>query len=181
LRHHYPGEVLRLTLIMSHYRQPMDWSDAQVKQAKQTLDRLYNALRGLNLTEDIPYAPDQILMDALQDDLNLPLAICRLHDLANQVYKTTDLTQKTVIGRLLKSSADFLGLLQQDPESWFQSTADSPLDIAAIEQQIAARQQARVNRQFAESDRIRQELLDQGIILEDSATGTTWRRADLCG
>lgn len=180
LRHSYPGEVLRLTLIMSHYRQSMDWSDLQVKQAKQTLDRLYNALRGLPLNAEESIALDPTLMDALADDLNLPLAICRLHDLATQIHKAPTLDQKTAVGRLLKSSAYFLGLLQQDPESWFQSTVDSLLDSTAIEQQIAARQQARLNRDFAESDRIRQELLAQGIILEDSATGTTWRRLDLC-
>lgn len=179
LRHTYPGEILRLTLIMSHYRQSMDWSDLQVKQAKQTLDRLYNALRGLTLDKD-SVLPDPILMDALADDLNLPLAICRLHDLATQIHKAPTLDQKVAVGRLLKNSAYFLGLLQQDPESWFQSTVDPLLESAAIDQQIAARQHARLNRDFAESDRIRQKLLDQGIILEDSATGTTWRRLTLC-
>ena len=176
LRRDYQGEVLRLALMMSHYRQPLDWSNSQVKQAKQTLDRLYNAMRGLNLDTSAEKI-DPLVMDALADDLNIPLALSQLHELANQIYKTSDIIQKTKKAILLKKSAYFLGLLQQDPESWFQEVGTDQLDSATIEQLIQTRQNARSTRQFAESDRIRQLLLDQGIVLEDSPTGTTWRRS----
>lgn len=175
LRLEHPGEVLRLALIMSHYRQPLDWSLTQTAQARQTLDRLYNALRGLDL-KDTTGAPDDIIMDALADDLNIPLAICHLHDLATQIHKAPNLDQKITLANLLKRSGYFLGLLQQNPENWFQLTKSNSLDSQTIDQLIAARTLARTNRQFAESDRIRQELLSQGIILEDSPMGTTWRR-----
>lgn len=177
LRRDYQGEVLRLALMMSHYRQPLDWSDNQVKQAKQTLDRLYNALRGLTLDTSTEKAIDPLVMDALTDDLNIPLALSQLHDLANQIHKTSDVIQKTEKASLIKKSAYFLGLLQQDPESWFQEADKDQLNSDAIEQLIQARQHARATRQFAESDRIRQQLLDEGVILEDSVTGTTWRRS----
>ncbi len=176
LRRDYQGEVLRLALMMSHYRQPLDWSNSQVKQAKQTLDRLYNAMRGLNLDTSAEKI-DPLVMNALADDLNIPLALSQLHELANQIYKTSDIIQKTKKAILLKKSAYFLGLLQQDPESWFQEVGTDQLDSATIEQLIQTRQNARSTRQFAESDRIRQLLLDQGIVLEDSPTGTTWRRS----
>ncbi|WP_032113459.1 cysteine--tRNA ligase [Candidatus Paracaedibacter symbiosus] len=172
----YAGETLRFALIMSHYRQPLDWSAAQAKQAKQALDRLYLALRGLDLAESGDVLPDAALLNALADDLNIPLALSALHELANQIHKTDDLQEKTVIASTLKKSGYFLGLLQQDPEIWFQQATAKELDAATIESLIEARRQARVNRQFQEADRLRQELWDQGVILEDSAAGTTWRR-----
>lgn len=177
LRHDHAGETLRFALMFSHYRQPLDWSDTHVKQAKQTLDRLYLALRGLNLEVAADIKPDARVMDALADDLNIPLALSYLHELANQIHKADNTDERIEKALTLKKSAWFLGLLQQDPEAWFQQTTAHELTPAAIEKLIQDRQQARLNRQFGEADRIRQELLDQGVILEDSAAGTTWRRA----
>lgn len=173
----YAGETLRFALILSHYRQPLDWSDTHVKQAKQTLDRLYLTLRGLNLETTADIKPDAKVMDALADDLNIPLALSHLHELANQINKANNLEDKLKKARILKKSAYFLGLLQQNPEAWFQQTTAHELAPDTIEKLIQDRQQARLNRQFSEADRIRQELLDQGVILEDLAAGTTWRRA----
>jgi len=177
LRRDHAGETLRFALILSHYRQPLDWSDAHVNQAKQTLDRFYLTLRGLDLDTTESIQPDARVLDALADDLNVPLALSHLHDIANHINKAHNLDEKLEKANILKKSAYFLGLLQQSPESWFQQTTTDELEPFIIEKLIEDRRQARLNRQFEEADRIRQELLEQGIILEDSANGTTWRCA----
>lgn len=174
LRQTYPGEVLRFVLMMSHYRQPLDWSDDLVQNAKHALDRFYLALRGLSLSESSA-APDSILLEALLDDLNIPLALSRLYELLAEIHKTEDASEKLQKAAVLKKSAYFLGILQQNAEAWFQQ--DVGLEAAEIEMLIEKRKQARLSRDFAEADRVRQELLDKGVILEDSAAGTTWRRA----
>lgn len=181
LRRDHAGETLRFALILSHYRQPLDWSEAHVKQAKQTLDRLYLTLRGLeaDLTtaDEEDTQPDAGVLNALMDDLNIPLALTHLYELTSQINKTDNRDEKRKKAKILKKSAYFLGLLQQPAESWFQQTTAYELTSLAIEKRIEDRKQARLNRQFEEADQIRQELLAQGIILEDSVNGTTWRRA----
>lgn len=173
LRQTYPGEVLRLVLISSHYRQPLDWSEGSVQQAKQTLDRLYNALRG-STVENSTAEIDTLVLEALLDDINVPLALSRLHELVSEVNKAENPSEKNHKAAILKRSASFLGLIQQDANSWFRQ--DITLDSQRIESLIEKRKNARLNHDFAEADRVRQELLDNGIILEDSPQGTTWRR-----
>lgn len=176
LRSEHEGETLRLALMMSHYRQPLDWSTAQAKQAKQTLDRLYLSLRGLDLSELDDVSASKAVLDALADDLNVPLALSVLYELVGKIHKASTSSEKTALAKSLKKSAYFLGILQQDPEVWFQQSVADELNATHIESLIAARQEARLNRRFEEADCIRRELLDQGVILEDSASGTTWRR-----
>jgi cysteinyl-tRNA synthetase len=170
----YPGETIRFALLSTHYRQPLDWTDTTLPQAQQTLDRFYHTLRGLRLQESVL---DLQFIDALSDDLNTPLAIARLHELAGQVHKTSDQREKITLASQMKWSAQLLGILQQDPEAWLKTLKDSSLTEEEINDCIAQRHQAREQRNFAEADRLRQHLLDHGIILEDSAQGTTWRRA----
>lgn len=170
---HYPGEVIRFALLSTHYRQPIDWTQAGIDQARQGIDRLYTALRACGPLEGQAKV-DPGVMAALQDDLNVPLAISRLHDLATTLNKTTDGENRSQLGGVLKASGRLMGFLQQDPEAWFQENAGQGLDVEA---QIQARRKARDNKDFAESDRIRAALLQQGIILEDGPGGTTWRRA----
>ena len=170
----WPGEVLRYTMLAGHYRQPLDWTNDGMTSARQSLDRLYTALRGLADVTAAQSEPAPALIDALSDDLNSPLALSVLHDLAGQANRAESEEEKARIKGSLLASGALLGLLQDDPEAWFQGGDD--LDPAAIEDLISQRAEARKNKDFAESDRIRDALAEQGIILEDGPTGTTWKR-----
>jgi len=147
------GETLRLALLSAHYRQPLEWSSQLLAQSKATLDRLYRAAG-----DAAPGEPDGCVLEALADDLNTPLALSRLSAVENPAA--------------LRASAALLGLLESSHEQWFQGEGD-----ARIEDLIAARAAAKARRDFAEADRIRTELAAEGVLLEDSPAGTTWRRA----
>jgi cysteinyl-tRNA synthetase len=148
----HKGEVLRLALLSAQYRQPLEWSDKLIAQSKATLDRLYRAAGNA-----APGEADPGVVDALSDDLNTPLALSRLSALE---------------GGSLKASAQLLGLLAESEDAWFRGGGDDP----DIEQRIAERIEAKKSRDFATADRIRDELKAEGILLEDGAGGTTWRR-----
>lgn len=171
---HYSGEVIRFALMSTHYRQPMDWTEATLEQAKHGLDRFYTALKVCGrLNEKVEVDPK--VVDALKDDLNVPLAISHLHELASMVNKTADPAEQARLGGILKASGAIMGVLQQDLGAWFQEGI-SGVTSQEVEAQIQARQEARNRKDFAESDRIRDTLLLQGIVLEDGSGGTTWRR-----
>jgi cysteinyl-tRNA synthetase len=172
---HYPGEVIRFALLSTHYRQPMDWTESVLQQARHGLDRLYTALRGCGGMKG-EVGNEASVMEALKDDLNTPLAISRLHDLATTLNKTADETERSRKGDALKAGGRLMGLLQQDPEAWFQDSVIAGGASSEIQAQIQARRQARDRKDFAESDRIRDALRHQGIVLEDGSDGTTWRR-----
>ncbi|HEY0085284.1 MAG TPA: cysteine--tRNA ligase [Allosphingosinicella sp.] len=147
------GETLRLALLSAHYRQPLEWSEQLVAQSKATLDRLYRSAGQAEAGE-----ADQSVLEALSDDLNTPLALSRLAAIDDP--------------GVLKASAQILGLLEQSHAAWFQGEGDSRIDAL-----VAARTEAKKNRDFAEADRIRAELTAEGIVLEDGPQGTSWRRA----
>ncbi len=172
----YPGEAIRLLLIKTHYRQPLDFTRSGLDEAKRELDRFYGALRGLSVDAG-DQALDADVRAALSDDLNTPLALSALH------AKLRDLNiaegdAKEEAASELRRAAKVLGLLEQDPEEWFRwaPSAQGGLDDAQIESLIQQRAEARAAKDFATSDRLRDELAEAGIILEDKPEGTIWRR-----
>ncbi|MGB2102425.1 MAG: cysteine--tRNA ligase [Porticoccaceae bacterium] len=172
----YPGEVLRYVILSSHYRSEQNFSKELLDSAWRTLDSLYGFIRGVEPQKSV-LNPSGDGYKALLDDINTPVAISELYRLAKAVNQASGDNQAALMGEL-KGLADILGLLQQDPEQWFtQARADDQLSAEQIEQLIAARQQAKQDRDFAKADEIRQQLLDGGVILEDSREGTKWRRS----
>jgi len=173
----YDAEVVRFFILRAHYRSPLNYSDQHLDDAKGALTRLYTALKGapaevkaVDWSE--PYA--QRFKAAMDDDFNTPEAVAVLFDLANEVNrgKTSEATAQ------LKALAGVLGLLQRETQAFLQGEAnEGGLDDAAINAQIEARIAAKKSKDFAEADRIRKELLEAGIVLEDTPQGTTWRRA----
>jgi cysteinyl-tRNA synthetase len=180
------GEVIRLALFSAQYRQPLDWSDALLERSRALLDRWYRAVERIEiLGAEVDVAPDGEVVAALADDLNTPLAISHIGRLIDHGFALPDevvrLPSDTAdpVFRMIEASlsgvaaARLMGFLGSDPAAWFQGGGDS----AAIETRIAARAAAKARRDFAEADRIRDELRAEGVLLEDSADGTTWRRA----
>ena len=174
----YPGEAIRLALLKTHYRQPLDFTKAGIEEAKVELDRFYGALRNASDVERLPSNPSPASLVGLLDDLNTPLAISHLHRCLDALNEATEHGSKVAAKTNLLSSAEILGLLQQEPEAWFKWAPESAGDVdeAEVERLIAERSQARANKDFAASDRIRDELAAQGIVLEDGPDGTTWKR-----
>lgn len=170
-----PAEALRLLFLSAHYHQPFNFTFEGLNQAKQTLDKFYNALlKNIDVkVEDVE--PSEELIKALADDLNTPLAISYLHENVNNLNKAESLEDKIKYKSQLLANAYMLGLLWQDPETWFKGDAGG--DDAEIEAKIQARLEAKKNKNWATADAIRNELKEQGIILEDGPSGTTWKRA----
>lgn len=170
----YDPEVVRFFILRAHYRSPLNYSDKHLDDAKASLTRLYTALRGVNVPDsDIDWQQPQAakFKSAMDDDFNTPEAIAILFELANDLNK--DKSQQTAA--LLKQLASIVGLLQRDPEAFMQGEdLGGELDIDNL---ITARIAAKKGKDFAEADRIRKLLSDAGIVLEDTAQGTTWRRA----
>lgn len=173
-----PAEALRLLFLTTHYHQPFNFTFEGLAQAKATLDKFYNALLRVKDVPAVEETADERVVAALADDLNTPLALTYLHEITNALNKAkTENEQARLKGRLL-AAAGLLGLLWQNPESWFKSgIADGGLDAASIEAKIAERVAAKKNKDYALADKIRNELKEQGIILEDTPSGTTWKKA----
>ena len=167
----WDGETLRLALMSGHYRQPLDFTASLLTQSKATLDRLYNALRRMDVEADEVGAPHG-LMAALCDDLNTPLALAELAALATEANKAEPFEWPRLKGQMLAAGA-LLGLLQQDPEDWARGDASEAERIDAL---VAGRVAARKAKDFAEADRIRKELAAEGIEIMDGPEGSTWRR-----
>jgi cysteinyl-tRNA synthetase len=198
----FPGEALRLMLLKTHYRSPLEFTNEGLREAKAQLDRWYGALRGETADlDDVckrrSRAFDPVehgLVKALSDDLNTAEAITWLNREVDDVFRYHDGLEKTDQRRVVCAMGKALGLLQQDPDTWFQRPivgrlygTESP-DVVRIEglvgwsekqinELIEKRKNAREARNFKEADRIRDELAQQGVILEDGPKGTTWRRA----
>ncbi len=177
----YPAEVMRYFILTSHYRSPLNYSDEHLDQAKGALTRLYTALRGVEAKEiDKGGEYEQRFRAAMDDDFNTPNALSVLFDLARDLNASKDDPEKAAqLAGILKKLGGILGLLENDPERFLHMEAgqgDEGLSTAQIQEYINQRLIARQNKDWAESDRIRDLLTEQGIILEDSAQGTSWRR-----
>ena len=173
-----PGEVLRLALLSAHYRQPLDWSQETTDSARRMLDRLYGALRGIEVPKEMRKAaePPTALLAALEDDLNTPKAMAELFGLARELNKTTGSDEQQTIAASMYAAGDLMGLLQHDPEQWFAGDAEGELGSDEIEALIEKRANAKAERDFETADAIRNQLADAGISIQDSPEGTTWRR-----
>jgi len=175
----YSGEVLRYFLVVSHYRSSLHYSEDAIKQAENSLTRFYIALRSLPDAKPIKNSEFEAkFIEAMDDDFNSPIAVSVLFDLAHEIQRLrdkNDLATAAAHGALLKNLAGVLGLLQTDPEQFLQAGKDE-LDVSKIEALIVARNKARQEKNWAEADRIRQELVGMKVVLEDGAQGTTWKR-----
>jgi cysteinyl-tRNA synthetase len=176
-----PGEAIRLALLTAHYRDPLDWTSDRLRQARQSLDRFY---RALTLTRDTVFerfgeadAALRPVREAIEDDLNTPLALTHLHELAGAINRTSSDAERSALQRALEAGGQMMGLLGQSPLDWLRGSAKAEAD--RIEERITVRTAARRQHRFAEADRIRKELAAEGILLEDRPDGTTtWWRKD---
>jgi cysteinyl-tRNA synthetase len=174
----YRGEVLRFALLSAHYRSPLNFSAELLEQAEATLGSLYSTLRDvqdIELDVEVPLA-DEPFYQALNDDLNTPEAIAAVHALARQLHKAPAGEKPLLKARIL-AAGNLLGILEQDPQAWLQGgVVGDAIDADAIEAMILERQEAKLAKDYSRADQIRQQLLAQGVVLEDSREGTRWRR-----
>ena len=184
----YQPEVVRLFILSSHYRGPLDYSDDNLDQAKAALTRLYTALRGLPVVDaPVSEAWQTRFAQAMDDDFNTPEAVAALFELAREINRLRgeDETAAAQLGSALKQLGGLLGLLQGDPETFLQGRSGAAIADASdgtgftaeqVETLMAQRIAARKAKNWAEADRIRAQLQEAGIVLEDTAKGTIWRR-----
>jgi cysteinyl-tRNA synthetase len=175
----YRGEVLRFALLSAHYRSPLSFSPELLQQAENTLSGFYGTLReaqAFTAVEPSVALTDEPFYAALNDDLNTPVAIAELHGLAKELNKA-DADAKPDLKARLSRAAEFLGILQHAPDEWLHGGAsDEVISAEEVESLIEERQQAKLDKNYARADEIRQSLLAQSVVLEDSREGTKWRR-----
>jgi cysteinyl-tRNA synthetase len=177
----YQPEVVRYLLVSSHYRSPINYSEDSLKEAKGALERFYTALRGLPAASAKGGETFAARFgDAMDDDFNSPEACAVLFEMVREINRLRDTDQQAaaeLAGRLKELGA-LLGVLQMDPDAFLQASAVGKVDAAKVEALIAARLQARADKNWAESDRIRDQLTSMGVVLEDGKGGTTWRLSE---
>lgn len=177
----YHSEVVRYLLVSSHYRSPINYSEDSLREAKGALERFYNGLKGL--PEATPAGGETFVGRfgaAMDDDFNSPEACAVLFDMVREVnrLRESDVQAAAALAARLKELAGVLGVLQLEPEAFLQAGAAGKVDAGEVEALIAARLAARAEKNWAESDRIRDQLTAMGVVLEDGKGGTTWRLAD---
>ncbi|EKO3589011.1 cysteine--tRNA ligase [Vibrio metschnikovii] len=177
---HYDPETVRYFLMSGHYRSQLNYSEENLTQARASLERLYTALRGLDMTVAAAGGEEYVsrFTSAMNDDFNTPEAYSVLFDMAREVnrLKTEDMLQASALGALMRELADVIGILYQEPESFLQSSVANDDQAEEIEALIKLRNDSRANKDWANADLARHKLTEMGIILEDGPNGTTWRR-----
>ena len=179
----HDAEVVRHFLVSSHYRSPLNWSDQAMAQSSRALKRLYTALRGLDTAQArmlVNSRFERAFNAAMDDDFNTPVALRALFDLAREINRHrpgNEAAAAAELGRLLVKLGGVLGILQSNPETWLQGTDAESIDTAKVESLIAARDQARADKNWPEADRIRAELAAMNIIVEDRPGTSRWRVA----
>ena len=170
----WPGEVIRWALLSAHYRQPLEWTDELLKQSKRQLDRFYRLLSEIDVSAPDVEAPESVVL-ALHDDLNTPEAFAGLHELRDIASQIEGDARINAIKRL-RAAGRLMGFFGADPAAWFKGDAKDGLSADDIEGLLAKRAEARAAKDFATSDKIRDDLAAQGIVIEDGPDGATWRR-----
>ena len=174
LANEYHGEVIRLALMSSHYRQGLDWNEKIIHQSKKLLDKLYKILLDLK-SEDLVEIQNDGWIDPLMDDLNTPGFIANVNVLVKN-YLSASKEKKGILKSKLVLLGNLLGILQEDPYSWFESDKlDKNINEEEIEALIVERNEAKMNKDFEKADVIRAELMSKGIELMDSSSGTSWK------
>ena len=176
LVNNFDGEILRLTLLSAHYRQPLNWTTNSIEQTKAMLSGLYRALlklRDIKIDENDTSIPNSI-MEALCDDLNTPKALAELNNLLNKIPKASA-AEKIKIKSGILNAGKLIGILENDPQKWLGYGNSKNLDNQKIEFLIKSRNEARREKNFELADKIRQDLNDKGIEIEDTNKGTVWR------
>lgn len=176
----HPVEVIRYFMLSAHYRSPVDYSDESMHQASAALTRLYTAIRGLQIDESLSVKNHftSEFTAAMNDDFNSPVAISVLFDMARDINKLREenkINEASVLASQLKKFASVFGFLQMDPAIFFQGDVNDAFS-AEIEALIAQRNAARQNKDYAQADRIRDELAKRHVVIEDAAGKTTWRK-----
>ncbi|OZG71290.1 cysteine--tRNA ligase [Hahella sp. CCB-MM4] len=184
----YPAEVVRYFIVSSHYRSAIDYSTDALAEAEKALERLYTSLRGVELSggsvAELPDVQEYFARfnEAMDDDFNTAGAVAVLFELAREINlakrsgSEASGKKETVLASALVELGSVLGILQENPDAFLQGEVEGELSVADIEAMIALRNQARQDKDWAESDRIRDELKSKGVVLNDSREGTTWQR-----
>jgi cysteinyl-tRNA synthetase len=182
----HAGEVVRLALLSTHYRQPLDWTERLLAESQAKLDRFYGVLRDAGITGSVRGKPEtpppESVVASLEEDLNTPRALTELTALARAANRTDEPRERSRIAAELRAGAWLLGLLLVDPQVWFSSPAphgeaSGGIDAAEIEALLDRREELRAAGRYGEADAIRDGLAARGIIIEDGAEGSRWRRA----
>ncbi|MDR0968409.1 MAG: cysteine--tRNA ligase [Holosporaceae bacterium] len=169
----YNGEIVRYVLLSSHYQKTLDWTIDVVSQAKQSLNRLYGALK-LGGDKSKPREQSERVVEALCGNLNTPLALRVLHEIADEIYRSSDQSEIDELCAALKSEAETLGLLSKSPDAWFKQGAVL-ISEEEIERLIAERAKAKAEKNFSRADEIRKELFEKNIQIDDTPNGAIWK------